>query len=223
LRQDAGDIGAGSGAWSERSYRKLKPHVAHLDDAAQDRWLYFKLWPNTAFDIYADQIDFMQFLPISATETLIREISYTLPDDRREMRATRYLDWRTNRQVNAEDTTLVARLQAGMASRSYAQGPLGASEACLRAFAGTLRAAIPEARQAQRPQPAWFGGQSGSVRVGLAVVYACFSAAMLRMAFSKASTGWPPVMRYLPSMTTAGTALMPCSRQKRSSRRTSSA
>jgi len=153
-----GDIGAGSGAWSERGYSKLKPHVAHLDDAAQDRWLYFKLWPNTAFDIYADQIDFMQFLPVSATETLIREISYALPDDRREMRATRYLGWRTNRQVNAEDTALVARVQAGMASSSYAQGPLGASEACLRAFAGTLRAAIPEAGQAQRPQPGWFGG-----------------------------------------------------------------
>ena len=28
----------------------------------------------------------MQFLPVSATETVIREISYAIPDERREMR-----------------------------------------------------------------------------------------------------------------------------------------
>ena len=153
-----GDIGPGSGSWSERGYRKLKPNVAHLDAAAQDRWLYFKLWPNVAFDIYADQIDFMQFLPVAATQTMIREISYALPDDRREMRVARYLNWRINRQVNAEDTALVARVQAGMGSASYAQGPLGASEVCLRAFAGKLRVAIPQAREAQRPKTGWFRG-----------------------------------------------------------------
>ncbi len=157
-----GDLAPGSGAtgvsWSERGYRRLRPPVAHLDEAAQQRWLYFKLWPNVAFDIYPDQIDFMQFLPVSATETIIREISYALPDDRREMRATRYLNWRINRLVNAEDTALVARVQAGMTSDSYAQGPLGTSEVCLRGFAGKLRTAIPEARLAKKPASGWFRG-----------------------------------------------------------------
>jgi phenylpropionate dioxygenase-like ring-hydroxylating dioxygenase large terminal subunit len=138
--------------------------VAHLDAAAQKRWLYFKLWPNIAFDIYPDQIDFMQFLPVSATETMIREISYALPDDRREMRAARYLNWRINRQVNAEDTALVARVQAGMASASYAHGPLGESEVCLRAFATKLRAAIPAARAAVKPAAGWFRGQDSGHR-----------------------------------------------------------
>ncbi len=154
-----GDIGEGSGSWSERAYRQFLPRVNHLDDAGQKRWLYFKLWPSVAFDIYADQIDFMQFLPVSATETVIREISYALPDDRREMRAARYLNWRINREVNAEDTMLVARVQAGMGSASFQQGPLGESEVCLRAFAGRLRAAIPEARLAERPRPGWFRGE----------------------------------------------------------------
>jgi phenylpropionate dioxygenase-like ring-hydroxylating dioxygenase large terminal subunit len=153
-----GDLALGTGSWSERAYRKFKPQVPHLDAEAQERWLYFKLWPNVAFDIYPDQIDFMQFLPLSATETMIREISYALPDDRREMRAARYCNWRINRLVNAEDTALVARVQAGMASQSYVQGPLGESEVCLRAFAGKLRAAIPEARLAKRPAPGWFRG-----------------------------------------------------------------
>ncbi|WP_426168022.1 aromatic ring-hydroxylating oxygenase subunit alpha [Sandarakinorhabdus sp. DWP1-3-1] len=153
-----GDIGPGSGSWSERAYRRLRPRADHLGDAAQDRWLYFKLWPNVAFDIYPDQVDFMQFLPISATETMIREISYALPDDRREMKAARYLNWRINRLVNAEDTALVTRVQAGMASASYTQGPLGESEVCLRAFAGKLREAIPAARSPTAPAPGWFRG-----------------------------------------------------------------
>ena len=54
------------------------------------------------------------------------------------------------------DPALVARVQAGMTSGSYAQGPLGTSEVCLRAFAGKLRTAIPEARLAKKPAAGWF-------------------------------------------------------------------
>ncbi|RVT43625.1 aromatic ring-hydroxylating oxygenase subunit alpha [Sphingobium algorifonticola] len=147
--------------WSERLYQKLLPPVPHLPAAAQKRWLYFKLWPNVAFDIYPDQVDFMQFLPVSPTQTLIREISYVLPDaytpdeSRREMRAARYLNWRINRQVNAEDTVLITRVQEGMASRSFSIGPLGKSEVCLRAFCSRMRTLIPQAREEVRPAAGW--------------------------------------------------------------------
>ena len=108
-----------------------------------------------AFDIYPDQIDFMQFLPVTATETVIREISYAVPDQRREMRVARHLNWRINRRVNAEDTELIARVQLGMQSDSYVAGPLGESEVCLRSFARKLRRLIPEARLASPPPPGW--------------------------------------------------------------------
>ena len=137
---------------SERAYQHFLPRVDHLPEAAQRHWLYFKLWPNVAIDIYPDQVDFMQFIPVSATQTLIREISYALPDTRREMKAARYLNWRINRQVNAEDTVLIARVQAGMASPSYRPGPLGESEVCLRSFARKLRGLIPESRLAAPPE-----------------------------------------------------------------------
>src|ERR1700722_5175446 len=88
---------------SERLYQKFLPDVPYLPEERQRKWAYYKLWPNMAFDIYPDQVDFMQFFPVSPTQTLIREIAYVLPDTRREMRATRYLNWRINRQVNAED------------------------------------------------------------------------------------------------------------------------
>jgi phenylpropionate dioxygenase-like ring-hydroxylating dioxygenase large terminal subunit len=140
---------------SERAYQSLLPAVPHLPAEAQRRWLYYKLWPNVAFDIYPDQVDFMQFLPVSPTRTLIREISYVLPDDRREMKAARYLNWRINRRVNAEDTELIARVQRGMESRNYRPGPLAASEVSLRSFIAKLHALIPETRHETPPAPGW--------------------------------------------------------------------
>lgn len=140
---------------SERLYQHHLPRVDHLPESHQRKWLYYKLFPNVAFDIYPDQVDFMQFLPVSATESVIREISYALPDDRREMKAVRYLNWRINRRVNAEDTELISRVQHGMASPAYVPGPLGQSEVCLRSFASKLRTMIPEARLERPPAPGW--------------------------------------------------------------------
>lgn len=144
-----------SANWSERMYQKLLPPVPHLPQDKQRFWLYFKLWPNVAFDIYPDQIDFMQWLPTGPTTCLIREISYVLPDDRREMRAARYLNWRINRQVNAEDTALITRVQQGMASRSFSMGPLSDKEVCLRHFCRRIRDLIPEARLEHQPAAGW--------------------------------------------------------------------
>jgi len=136
---------------SERAYQAFLPDVAHLPADRKRLWAYYRLWPNVAFDVYPDQIDFMQWIPISPTETLIREVAYVLPDRRREMQLARYLNWRINRQVNAEDTELVGRVQQGMASRRFEPGPLSETEVCLRNFARRLRALIPEARLRQPP------------------------------------------------------------------------
>jgi phenylpropionate dioxygenase-like ring-hydroxylating dioxygenase large terminal subunit len=168
-----GDYGIEAGAHVDRMWGELverpstnlseRAYQALLPPAAGRRWLYFKLWPNTAFDLYPDQVDFMHFVPVSPTETLIREISYALPDakipenGRREMKAARYLNWRINRRVNAEDTALIRRVQQGMGSRLYRPGPLGTSEVCLRSFAAKLRAVIPEARRDSPPPPGWSG------------------------------------------------------------------
>ncbi len=140
---------------SERAYQKLLPQAEHLPATHRRKWLYYKLFPNVAFDIYPDQVDFMQFLPVSSTETVIREISYALPDGRREMRAARYLNWRINRRVNAEDTELITRVQLGMQSPTYEAGPLGTSEVCLRSFAQKLRRMVPEARLPKPPAAGW--------------------------------------------------------------------
>jgi phenylpropionate dioxygenase-like ring-hydroxylating dioxygenase large terminal subunit len=154
-RMEGGLVEEESANASERAYQRYLPEVGHLPPSHRRKWLYYKLFPNVAFDIYPDQVDFMQFLPVSATETVIREISYALPDGRREMRAARYLNWRINRRVNAEDTELITRVQLGMQSPAYEAGPLGTSEVCLRSFARKLRRMIPEARLASPPAAGW--------------------------------------------------------------------
>jgi phenylpropionate dioxygenase-like ring-hydroxylating dioxygenase large terminal subunit len=140
---------------SERMYQAVLPKSPNLPAERQRLWTYFKLWPNVAFDIYPDQVDFMQMLPISPTETLVREIAYAHPDDRREMRAARYLNWRINRKVSLEDKALIERVQAGMGSRSYSPGPLGDNEVSLRSFARRMRELIPESRLERAPGAGW--------------------------------------------------------------------
>ncbi|HEU5137613.1 MAG TPA: aromatic ring-hydroxylating dioxygenase subunit alpha [Steroidobacteraceae bacterium] len=141
--------------WPERMYQKYLPDAPQLAADKRRSWVYFKLWPNFAFDVYPDQVDIMQWLPVSPTECLIREIGYARPDDRREMRVARYCNWRINRQVNAEDTVLIQRVQDGMASGSYRVGPLAAGEVALRSFGRRMRALIPECAGSPPPAAGW--------------------------------------------------------------------
>jgi phenylpropionate dioxygenase-like ring-hydroxylating dioxygenase large terminal subunit len=140
---------------SERLYQHYLPEVMYLPQERRRLWSYYKLWPNIAFDVYPDQIDFMQSIPITPTKTIIREIAYVIPDERREMRAVRYLNWRINRTVSLEDKALIERVQHGMASRSYTVGPLGEGEVSLRSFGRRIRHLIPEARRHCAPVGGW--------------------------------------------------------------------
>ena len=136
---------------SARAYRHFLPEAEHLPAEWRRQWRYVKLWPNLAFDIYPDQIDFMQFIPLEPGQTLLREISYALPDDRRAMKAARYLNWRVNRIVNIEDKDIIERTQAGLLS-GVAPGPIARDEIGLRHFAKKMRRAIPEAREKAKPR-----------------------------------------------------------------------
>src|SRR3546814_17548927 len=97
----------------------------------------------------------MQLLPTGPPSCLIREICYVLPDERREMKAARYLNWLINRQVNVEDTELITRVQQGMASKSFSTGPLTDKEYCLKHFCSRMSDIIAEARLANAPQAGW--------------------------------------------------------------------
>ena len=132
-------------------YKKYLPRVDHLPTERQLQWTYYRLWPNLAFDVYPDQMDFMQFIPINASTTMIREIPFALKDDRREMKVARYLNWRINREVNSEDTRLIKWVQEGMQTSAFQSGPLAKSEICLIDSAEKIRQAIPIATLDQEP------------------------------------------------------------------------
>ncbi|MCB2112468.1 MAG: aromatic ring-hydroxylating dioxygenase subunit alpha [Parvularculaceae bacterium] len=139
---------------SNAAYCKYLPHVDHLPEDRQRLWTYYKLWPNLMFDVYPDQVDFMQFIPLTPTSCLLRECSYALDDNRREMKLARYLNTRINRTVNLEDKDLIERVQAGMGSSQFKSGPLGRNEILLRRFADQMREAIPLARRREKPRRA---------------------------------------------------------------------
>ena len=137
---------------SNKLYDKYLPYMDHLPKNKQRYWVYYRLWPNLAFDIYPEQMDFMQFIPIDAKTTMIREIAYALPDDRRETKAAQYLNWRINRQVNNEDTKLINLVQEGMNTNNFKSGPLASSEVCLIDSANKIREAIPLSSQETEPE-----------------------------------------------------------------------
>ncbi len=78
-------------SWSGERYAKFLPVIEHLPEDLRRRWTYFGLYPNVYFDIYPEWLDFFQVLPLGAGRTLLRARSFGFPDDRREMKAARFL------------------------------------------------------------------------------------------------------------------------------------
>jgi phenylpropionate dioxygenase-like ring-hydroxylating dioxygenase large terminal subunit len=138
--------------WSERHYQRLLPDVAHLPKDRKRAWLYYSLFPNIAFDIYPDMIDYFQILPVSPGRSISRSRSFVVEDARREMRAARYLNMRINRQVTREDVGLVEGVQLGITSRSYQSGPLSRREARVLQFHELIRQRIPVATVRDAPE-----------------------------------------------------------------------
>jgi phenylpropionate dioxygenase-like ring-hydroxylating dioxygenase large terminal subunit len=138
-------------SWSERHYLKLLPKVDHLPEERQRAWLYYSTFPNLAFDIYPDQIDYFQIIPVAPGKCYARSRAYALADNRREMRAARWLNQRINLQVGKEDVGLVEGTQAGLASLGYGTGYLSRKEARLKLFQDEVRARIPEALLREPP------------------------------------------------------------------------
>src|SRR4030095_5678357 len=73
----------------------------------------------------------------------IRARSYGFPDDRREMRAARYLSARINARVQREDEVLTRSVQPGVASSAYTRGVLSQKEVVLAGFQDWIRARLP--------------------------------------------------------------------------------
>jgi phenylpropionate dioxygenase-like ring-hydroxylating dioxygenase large terminal subunit len=103
------------------------------------------------FDIYPEWLDFFHVVPLGAGRTLIRARSYGFVDDRREMKAARFLCARLNSRVQVEDEVLTASVQRGLESGAYSQGILSSKEIVLAGFQDWIRARIPVANLVEQP------------------------------------------------------------------------
>ena len=142
-----------SSRWSEGLYQRLIGTAAtHLPEGLRRCWRFYSALPNLGIDVFPDQMDFFQVLPNGPGRCIIRGAVFGLPDERREMRAARYLSSRINTQVNNEDRWLCSRVQRGLASGSYRPGPLSRLERWMLEFHDLLRERIPEFRLANPPE-----------------------------------------------------------------------
>jgi phenylpropionate dioxygenase-like ring-hydroxylating dioxygenase large terminal subunit/AcrR family transcriptional regulator len=151
-------------SWSAERYARLLPVMEHLPEDMRRRWTYFGLYPNVFFDIYPEWIDFFHVLPLGAGRTLIRARSFGFPDQRREMKAARFLSSRLNARVQAEDEVLTESVQRGLASGAYSQGILSSKEVVLAGFQDWIRERLPLARLVDRPATGTMAQRNATLR-----------------------------------------------------------
>ena len=138
--------------WSAERYAKILPVIEHLPEGMRRRWTYIGLYPNVFFDIYPEWMGYFHVLPLGAGRTRIRTRSFGFKDDRREMKAARWLCSRLNSRVQSEDEVLTESVQRGLASGAYTQGILSSKEVVLAGFQDWVRERLPVTRLVEAPE-----------------------------------------------------------------------
>jgi choline monooxygenase len=134
-----------SGNRLERAYQRMVRPMPGLTDADRAVWRYAFIWPNTAIDLYPDQVTTWQVNPDGPAATHDVGACYRAAKPTAAMRAVQRLNHRLNAEVSDEDADLVARVQAGMRTRGWQPGPLGEREASVAWFADHVRSALEAA------------------------------------------------------------------------------
>jgi phenylpropionate dioxygenase-like ring-hydroxylating dioxygenase large terminal subunit len=140
-----------SPVWSERAYQRLLPEVAHLRQEYRRAWTYYGIFPTTVFLLTPDLVGIYQVLPDGPERCTIQRFAVALEDERREMRAARYLNRRIGRNIIKEDLEFCTWTDAGVRSSSYQGGVLSGRESGVRRFHQRIRQLIPVAGQQDAP------------------------------------------------------------------------
>ena len=102
------------------------------------------LYPNTAIDLYPDQVWVWKLDADGPRRTRDTATLYRHPDASARTRLAQFFNRKVNEPVGDEDVDLVANVQAGVASRGWEPGPLSGREAAIGWFADKLRADLDE-------------------------------------------------------------------------------
>ena len=123
-----------------RLYARLVAPMPGL--GAEDRrvWRYAFIYPNTAIDLYPDQVNTWQIVPDGVARTADVFGSYRPARSGPRTRLVQRINQRFNSAVLHEDVDLVDNVQRGLATSRYRCGPLSAREAGVAWLADRVRA-----------------------------------------------------------------------------------
>jgi Rieske 2Fe-2S family protein len=113
--------------------------MAGLSEEDRRVWRYVYIYPNTAIDLYPDQVTTWQMVPEGVDQTRGVYGSYRPPHSDMRTRAVQWLNQRVNKLVTDEDLDLVANVQEGLQTRGYECGPLSRREDGVAWFADCVR------------------------------------------------------------------------------------
>jgi phenylpropionate dioxygenase-like ring-hydroxylating dioxygenase large terminal subunit len=139
--------------WSVRHYQSILPVVEHLPESHRRAWLYIGLFPNAVLVFYPDSVGFYQEFPVSPGKTLQRACEYALPGESREMRLSRYLGNRINRDTVEEDIQLTKWTYEAAESSGYDGIILSDLEYGVKSFHDQLRRLMPVLGEKTMPAP----------------------------------------------------------------------
>ena len=117
----------------ERAYQRLVTPMPGLGEEDRRVWRYVFIYPNTAIDLYPDQVRTWQIDPDGPLRTRddgLRATAIRAPGLRTRL-AQRAND-KVNKLVGDEDIDLVENVQAGLETRGFEPGPLSDREAADR-------------------------------------------------------------------------------------------
>jgi choline monooxygenase len=128
-----------SGNLIERTYQRLVTPMPGLAEGDERVWRFILIYPNTAIDLYPDQIGIWRINPDGVFKTADQAVTLLPADSDLRSRAARYANRKVNELVSHEDVDLVANVQAGIETRGWEPGPLSGREAAIAWFADRIR------------------------------------------------------------------------------------
>jgi Rieske 2Fe-2S family protein len=128
----------------ERAYQRMVEPMPGLTDEDARVWRYILIYPNTAIDLYPDQIGIWQILPHGPQATKDRALTLLPREAGLRTRAVQRVNREINKLVAHEDVDLVDNQQRGVVTRGFAPGPLSMREAAIAWFADKIRADLAE-------------------------------------------------------------------------------
>jgi choline monooxygenase len=133
-----------SGNLMERAYQRLVSPMPGVREENVRIWRYVFIYPNTAIDLYPDQVWVWKLDSDGPKATRDTAMLYRHPNASVRTRLAQYFNRKVNALVGEEDVDLVANVQAGLESRGWEPGPLAGAEAAVGWFADKIRADLGE-------------------------------------------------------------------------------